>query len=85
MATLFAPVLRRHLSADGIAGAFAAAAGWVSGRCLSVRHLLPGIAGGMAVSLGAGEVCGHVFGHGLVPWVTVLTAGVFALALDKRL
>jgi hypothetical protein len=61
------------------------AAGAAIGHVLSVRHLVPGIAGAAAVSLGLGEVAGHVFGHGLTPWVAVTLAGLFALALDRRL
>lgn len=79
------PDLRRHLSAAGAAGALASAAGWLSGRVLSVRHLVPGVGGAVMVSAGAGEVTGHVFGHGLAPWAGILVAGVFALALDRRL
>jgi hypothetical protein len=40
---------------------------------------LPGIAGAAAVSVGLGEVAGHVFGHHLAPWVALLTAGVLLM------
>lgn len=79
------PDLRRHLSAAGLAGTLASAAGWLSGRVLSVRHLAPGVGGGALVSVGSGEVVGHVFGHGLALWVALTVAGVFALAIDRRL
>lgn len=79
------PVLHRHLSAAGVAGVLASAAGRAAGRVLSVRHLVPGVTGGVMVPLGTGEIAGHVFGHGLTPWVTLLAAGVFALVLDRRL
>lgn len=79
------PALRRHLSAAGAAGALASAAGRATGGLLSVRHLVPGVAGGALVSLGSGEVVGHVFGHGLAPWVALTVAGAFALAIDRRL
>ena len=77
--------LRRHLRADGAAGALASAAGWVTGRVLAVRHLVPGIGGALMVSLGAGGFAGHVFGHGLTPWVAVTVGGVFALVLDRKI
>lgn len=76
---------RRLLSAGGAAGVLASAAGAVSGRLLAVRRLVPGVAGAAAVSVCAGELAGHVFGHGLAPWVAGLVGGVFALALDRRL
>lgn len=79
------PAVRRLLGADGLLGALVSAAGAVSGRVLAVRHLVPGVAGGVMVSLGLGELAEHVFGRGLAPWVAVTVAGVFALALDRRL
>jgi hypothetical protein len=77
--------VRRHLRGDGIAGALAAAAGWASGRVLAVRHMVPGVAGAAALSVAAGEVAGHVFGHGLTPWVGLGVGALFALALDRRI
>jgi hypothetical protein len=44
-----------------------------------LRQVLPGLLGAAAVSAGLGELAGHVFGHGLAPWVALLVAGVFAL------
>lgn len=60
------------------------ASGWVSGRVLRVLPSVPGLAGAGAVSLGTGMICGHVFGHGLAPWVTILAAGGFGLLRDRR-
>ena len=77
--------LRRHLRADGAAGVLASAAGRVAGRVLAVRHLVPGVGGALMVSVGAGGFAGHVFGHGLTPWVAVTAGGMFALALDRRI
>ena len=37
------------------------------------------------VSLGLGEITGHVFGHGLTPWVTLLAVGVFGGLIDRQL
>jgi hypothetical protein len=61
------------------------AAGAAVGRTLSVLHLVPGVAGGAVVSVGLGEIAGHVFGHGLTPWVALTLGGLFALALDRRI
>lgn len=77
--------LRRHLSADGLAGALAAAAGWVTGRFLQALPKVPGVGGAVMVSLASGELAGHVFGHGLTPWVAVGAGGLFALALDRQI
>lgn len=82
---LSVPAFRRHLSADGLLGALTSAAGAAAGRVLAVRHLVPGVAGGVMMSFGLGELAGHVFGHGLTPWVAVTVAGVFALALDRQI
>lgn len=71
--------------ASAVTGKTAEVAGWVTGRSLMATRALPGIAGAAAVSVGTGELASHVFGHGLAPWVALLAAGVFALALDKRI
>ena len=63
----------------------AAAAGHVSGRVLSVRRVVPGLAGAAMVSVGAGELTGHIFGRGLAPWAAIAVGGVFALLLDRQL
>jgi hypothetical protein len=76
---------RRHLRPEGAAGVLAAAAGWVTGRVLLALPSVPGVAGAAMVSLGAGEFAGHVFGHGLAPWVGIVVGGVFALVLDRRI
>jgi hypothetical protein len=44
-----------------------------------VHRALPGLAGAAAVSVGAGELAGHIFGRGLAPWVTLGVGGMFAL------
>lgn len=79
------PSLRRHLSADGIAGAVASAAGWVSGRVLASGRSLPSLAGAVLVSVCTGGFAGHVFGHGLSPWVGGLVGGVFLLWIGTEL
>jgi hypothetical protein len=70
---------------DRLAGRAVTAAGWVAGRVLRVAPTVPGVAGAGLVSLGAGEVTGHVFGHGLAPWVAAAVGGVFLLLLDRRI
>lgn len=77
--------LRRHLAADGVAGMLASAAGWVTGRVLASLPAVPGVGGAAAVSVGLGELAGHVFGHGLTPWVAITVGGVFALVLDRQI
>jgi hypothetical protein len=44
-----------------------------------VHRALPGVLGMAAVSVGAGELAGHIFGRGLSPWVGLVVAGGFAL------
>jgi hypothetical protein len=61
------------------------AAGHAVGRVLSLLPLLPGIGGAAMVSVGSGELAGHVFGHGLAPWVALGVGGVFALLLDRKI
>jgi hypothetical protein len=88
MATISASApafLRRRLRESDAAGVAVEAAGAVLGRLLSLLPLLPGIGGAAMVSVGAGELAGHVFGHGLAPWVAVAVGGVFALLLDRRI
>lgn len=68
-----------------VAGIAATAAGWLTGRTILALPSVPGLAGAALVSLGAGEVASHVFGHGLAPWVTVLVAGGFGLLRDRRI
>ena len=74
-----------RLRGDGPLGAVAAAAGWLTGRVLLSLPAVPGLAGAAMVSVGLGELAGHVFGHGLTPWVAVITGGVFALLLDRKI
>jgi len=68
-----------------LAGRVAEAAGKLAGRVLRAAPAVPGLAGAGLVALGAGEVAGHVFGHGLAPWVASVTGGVFLLLLDRRI
>lgn len=70
---------------DRLAARGVTAAGWVAGKALRVAPTVPGVAGAALVSLGAGEVTGHVFGHGLAPWVAAVAGGVFLLLLDRRI
>jgi hypothetical protein len=70
---------------DALWGGLATAAGRVTGRALRLRRTVPGVAGAAAVSVCAGGLAGHVFGHGLSPWVGGLVGGVFLLLLDRRL
>src|SRR5262249_61388126 len=44
-----------------------------------VHRMLPGLAAAAAVSVAAGELASHLFGHGLAPWVGLLAAGAFGL------
>ena len=79
------PRLRRRLRDWLALTPLPEAAGWVTGRTLASLPLLPGLAGSLMVSLGSGEFAGHVFGHGLTPWVAVVVGGAFALRLDWRI
>ena len=58
-----------------ILGTAAAAAG----TALRGWRIVPGVAGAAAVSVAIGELTGHLFGHGLTPWVALLAGGAFAL------
>jgi hypothetical protein len=58
------------------------AARWAGTAVRLTRPLfrsVPGILGAAAVSLGAGELAGHIFGRGLAPWAALTVAGGFAL------
>jgi hypothetical protein len=70
---------------DALLGALATAAGKVTGRALRIAPTVPGVAGAAALSVCTGGLAGHVFGHGLTPWVAGLVGGVFLLLLDRRL
>lgn len=70
---------------SAFAGSVADAAGHATGRFLASLPLVPGIAGAAMISLGAGELAGHLFGRGLTPWVALMVGGVFALLLDRRI
>lgn len=76
---------RRRDWRDALFAGVAEVAGKVAGRVLSVLPTVPGLGGAAMVSVCAGGLAGHVFGHGLSPWVGGLTGGVFLLLLDRRL
>lgn len=86
MAAFPVPALvRRHLSAGGLAGALASAAGWVTGRVLLSLPAVPGLAGAAGVSYGLAAVA-----HGLAHRIPelpagLLVAGVFLLLLDRQI
>jgi hypothetical protein len=44
----------------------------------------PGLAGAAAIAVGAGEVAGHVFGHGLALWAGLLVGGVFLVRIGAE-
>ena len=70
---------------DAVFGRAAEVAGKLTGRALQLRRTVPGVAGAAAVSVCTGGLAGHVFGHGLTPWVGGVVGGVFLLVLDRRL
>lgn len=76
---------RRRDWRNAVLGGLAVAAGKLAGHALRVRRTVPGVAGAAAVSVCAGGLAGHVFGHGLAPWTGGLVGGVFLLLLDRRL
>ena len=47
--------------------------------------MLFGPAAAAAVSVGAGELAGHVFGRGVAPWVALLLGGGFGLWMAREL
>jgi hypothetical protein len=67
------------------------AAGWagtairLTRRPARAARALPGVAGAAAIAVGAGELTGHVFGHGLALWAGLAVGGVFALWLGREL
>lgn len=80
---------RAAVAAVRVRGSRSAAEGLVAlGRLIGLGRrclpALPGVAGAVAVSLGVGQITGHIFGRGLGPWVTLLVAGGFALAIDRQ-
>lgn len=46
---------------------------------------LPGVAGAAAIAVGAGELAGHVFGHGLALWVGLVVGGAFAVRIGAEI
>lgn len=55
------------------------AAIWAGTAVRVGRQVLPGVAGAAAVSVGLGELAGHLWGHGIAPWVALPLGGMFAL------
>jgi len=68
-----------------VADTAATPAGTAVGRSLASLPLLPGILGAIGLSIAAGEIAGHVFGHGLAPWVGLAVSCMFGLLLDRKL
>ena len=60
------------------------AATW-AGRAVRAGRALFGPAAAAAVSIGLGELAGHVFGRGLAPWVALVIGGGFALWISSEL
>lgn len=48
-------------------------------------HVLFAPAAAAAVSVGLGQLAGHVFGRGLAPWVALTVAGGFGLWMATEL
>ena len=76
---------RREPRGSQMAAALIVGLGRVIGFANRYSGVLPGLAGAVALSVAVGEIAGHVFGHGLTPWVTLLIAGGFLLRLDGRI
>lgn len=70
---------------DAVAGRAADLVGHATGRVLAWSRTVPGIGGAAGLSVCAGELAGHVFGHGVAPWAGGLVGSVFLLMLDRRL
>jgi hypothetical protein len=68
-----------------LAGRVADLAGKLTGRALKIAPTVPGLAGAAGFSVCLGGFAGHVFGHGLTPWVAGLAGSGFALLLDRRI
>jgi len=60
------------------------AARW-AGVAVRVLRALFAPAAAAAVSVGLGELAGHVFGRGLAPWVAMALAGGFGLWIASEL
>jgi hypothetical protein len=60
------------------------AARW-AGLAVRVLRALFAPAAVAAVSVGIGELAGHVFGRGLAPWVALTIGGGFGLLLASEL
>lgn len=48
-------------------------------------RMFPGLAGAALAAVGAGQLVGHVFGHGVAPWVACCVAAVFLLRMGSEL
>jgi hypothetical protein len=58
----------------------------VGGRpAVTLGRMVPGVAGAAAISVGAGVIVGHVFGHGLALWVGLVVGGVFAVRIGAEI
>lgn len=60
------------------------AAKW-AGLAVRAGRMLFGPAAAAAVSVGTGELAGHIFGRGLAPWVALLLGGGFGLWIAREL
>ena len=49
-----------------------------------LMRVLPGVAGAALVSVGLGQLAGHVFHRGLSAWVTCAVAGAFLLKIGAE-
>jgi hypothetical protein len=57
----------------------------IAGTAVRADRMLFGPAAAAAVSVGVGELAGHVFGRGLAPWVALAAGGAFGLQLAREL
>jgi len=57
----------------------------LAGTAVRLSRALLGPAAAAAVSIGLGELAGHVFGRGLAPWVAIVIGGGFGLLLASEL
>lgn len=60
-------------------------AGLVTRWSAVAAHALFAPAAAAAVSIGLGQLAGHVFGRGLAPWVALAVAGGFGLWMATEL
>jgi hypothetical protein len=62
----------------------AAGHAWVFARSLRVRRAIPGYAGALLVSASIGGIVDYAL-PGIGWWVALLCAGLFCLAIDRRM